>query len=195
MKYILVLCGLSASGKDTILNMIDPIFERLVSHTTRPKRQGEVDGVDYHFIDADDFLAMYVYGEIIEDRTYYTIENGKSAVWHYGLHKSELEKDASDYVVIMDYQGIQQLKEKVDNDIKIIVAYVEASDEKRLDRVKKRGGEIAEFERRDIADKKSFEGCKENSDIIIFNENDSDIRREVIRLIARYNDIRRAMYA
>ena len=186
MKYILVLCGLSASGKDTILNMIDPLFERIVSHTTRPKRKGEIDGVDYHFVDADDFIPMYVRGEIIEDRTYYTIENGESAVWYYGLHESELKKSASDYVVILDYQGLKQLIKKVDKDTRVIVAYVDASDEKRLERVKKRGSELAEFERRDIADKKSFEGCKEFANIIVDNNDDDKIREQVIRLIAKY---------
>ena len=186
MKYILVLCGLSASGKDTILNMIDPLFERIISHTTRPKRQGEVDGVDYHFVDADDFIPMYVRGEIIEDRTYYTIENGESAVWYYGLHENELKKSASDYVVILDYQGLKQLIKKVDKDTRVIVAYVDASDEKRLERVKKRGSELAEFERRDIADKKSFEGCKEFANIIVDNNDDDKIREQVIRLIAKY---------
>lgn len=186
MKYILVLCGLSASGKDTILNMIDPLFERIVSHTTRPKRNGEVDGIDYHFVDADDFIPMYVRGEIIEDRTYYTIENGESAVWYYGLHESELKKSASDYVVILDYQGLKQLIKKVDENTRVIVAYVDASDEKRLERVKKRGSELAEFERRDVADKKSFEGCKEFANIIVDNNEDDKIREQVIRLIAKY---------
>ena len=186
MKYILVLCGMSASGKDTILKMLDPLFERLVSHTTRPQRPNEVNGYDYHFVTKDDFIPMFLQGEIIEDRIYNTIQDGKPATWYYGLHKNELRKSANDYMVILDYQGTKQLINEVDENTKVIVAYIDASDEKRLERVTKRGVEIAEFERREIADKASFEGCKEFANIVVDNNEDEKIREQVIRMVAKY---------
>lgn len=50
---MLVILGESASGKTTLLNNFikaNPKYHKIVTYTTRPMREGEVDGVDYHFI-------------------------------------------------------------------------------------------------------------------------------------------------
>ena len=55
----------------------------LVSHTTRPPRDGEVNGISYHFVD-DDFFNE---NEFLEQRLY----NTEYGIWKYGLHYSELK--------------------------------------------------------------------------------------------------------
>ena len=55
---MIVICAPSGTGKSTLLNRLKldhPELEWSVSCTTRPKRTGETDGIDYHFIDKDDF--------------------------------------------------------------------------------------------------------------------------------------------
>ena len=48
---LLVICGKMCSGKDTIVKrLINKGFKKVVTYTTRPKRRGETDGVDYHYI-------------------------------------------------------------------------------------------------------------------------------------------------
>ena len=55
---VTILCGKSASGKDTLLRELikDGYFQPLISTTTRPMRDGEVQDKDYHFISHDDFM-------------------------------------------------------------------------------------------------------------------------------------------
>ena len=66
MKPIVIgICGKSASGKDyTATRLVDEYIEmgipvnKVVSYTTRPQRDGEINGVDYHFIDRRTFIKM-----------------------------------------------------------------------------------------------------------------------------------------
>lgn len=84
----LVLCGPSGSGKSTLLKRIleefPDSFGFSVSHTTRTPRQGEVDGVHYHFISRADFENGLSKGEFIESATY-----GGNL---YGTSKRSLQK-------------------------------------------------------------------------------------------------------
>ena len=53
---LLIICGKMCSGKDTIVKrLINKGFKKVVTYTTRPKKRGEVDGVDYHYISKEDF--------------------------------------------------------------------------------------------------------------------------------------------
>lgn len=67
---LLVLTGLTGSGKDTIVEIIladkRTNFERIVTHNTRPPRPGEVEGRDYFFVDEPKFSTLIESGEMIE---------------------------------------------------------------------------------------------------------------------------------
>ena len=82
---MIILIGASSSGKSTIEQEVDKrgICNKLTSHTTRPKRVNEVEGVDYYFADKDVFLKMENNNEFIEERVYLT----KYGYWEYGLSK------------------------------------------------------------------------------------------------------------
>ena len=58
---LILFSGPSGVGKDTLLDILirkNPNFQKSISITTRERREGEVDGVDYYFITPDDFEAM-----------------------------------------------------------------------------------------------------------------------------------------
>lgn len=84
--------GPSGSGKDTVVNYIvklsKQVYAKLVQFTTRPKREGEIDGVTYNFISMDDFLK-YDKEDIAEYREYKVADG---STWVYGTFKSELLK-------------------------------------------------------------------------------------------------------
>ena len=70
---IIVLLGKMATGKDTVINIIRNKITNmptLISHTTRPKRRGEINGKDYYFVDNKTFESMIERGEFIEFRSY-----------------------------------------------------------------------------------------------------------------------------
>ena len=67
MDSKIVIVGKAASGKDYFRKILsDKGFISGVSHTTRPPRKGEVDGVDYHFITVEQFKAMIESDQLVE---------------------------------------------------------------------------------------------------------------------------------
>ena len=82
---IFVITAPSSAGKDSIVNKLKHKYHVPTSFTTRPKRDYEVDGKDYHFITKEDFLGMEINNEILEYREYHTLLNGEPDTWYYGL--------------------------------------------------------------------------------------------------------------
>ena len=70
MYKIIALIGEAGSGKDRILKEVlaaaPTTFNEIISCTTRPPREGEVDGVNYFFIDAEEFAYKVLNYEMIE---------------------------------------------------------------------------------------------------------------------------------
>lgn len=108
-KKLFLLVGKSASGKDTLMNMLLSDFKEmkpLVSHTTRPMRTGEKDGETYHFVDDATFEEMLDNGEFLET-TSYTIES-ENKIYRYGLSKKEV-MDTPYAMTIVNPYGLNNL--------------------------------------------------------------------------------------
>jgi len=112
---MLVLSSPSGAGKTTLsrkLLALDPAVELSVSVTTRRKREGEVDGRDYHFIDRARFDALVQTGELLEWADVFD---------HcYGTPRAPVEAALAagrDVLFDIDWQGTQQLREKVPKDL------------------------------------------------------------------------------
>jgi guanylate kinase len=105
---LIVLSSPSGAGKSSISRMLlaaDREVTMSVSATTRPKRPGEIDGVDYHFIDDDEFRRMIDAGEFVEWAHVFG--------YRYGTPKAPV-KDAlrrgRDILFDIDWQGARQLE-------------------------------------------------------------------------------------
>ena len=112
---MLVLSSPSGAGKTTISRMLledDDNISLSVSVTTRPMRPGEVDGVDYFFIDPDEFGLMLNRQELLE--------HAKVFDHYYGTPKGAVEEALSagkDVLFDIDWQGEQQLKQAALTDL------------------------------------------------------------------------------
>lgn len=132
---IYAMLGPSGSGKSVIARGSG--LEPLVSHTTRPPRPGEQEGKDYYFISRTKFFNLKQNSFFIEDVKY----EGE----YYGLsHKEIRQKKNFQTYVIMDKEGIKQLKRYVD-DIKVI--YITAPKFQIFKRLIKRDGFIKGIKR------------------------------------------------
>jgi len=111
---LFVLSSPSGAGKSTIARMLlakDSGISLSVSATTRPQREGEVDGRDYHFVSDDQFEAMVADNQFLEWAHVF----GR----RYGTLTREVRKSIEsgcDVLLDIDWQGTQQLKQ-VDPDI------------------------------------------------------------------------------
>ena len=111
---LFVLSSPSGAGKSTIARMLmesDPGIALSVSVTTRPKRAGETDGVDYHFVTDEEFERMLASGAFLEWAHVFG--------FRYGTLRNEVLKvieQGRDVLLDIDWQGTQQLKQ-VDPDI------------------------------------------------------------------------------
>jgi guanylate kinase len=112
---MLVLSSPSGAGKTTLSRKLletDPGVELSVSVTTRKQRSGEINGRDYHFIDAARFDAMVKGGELLEWAQVFG--------HRYGTPRAPVEAalaNGHDVLFDIDWQGTQQLREKADHDL------------------------------------------------------------------------------
>jgi guanylate kinase len=116
---LFVVSAPSGAGKTTLCKEIVDFFPSLrqsVSFTTRPARAGEIDGVDYHFVDAERFRAMVAAGEFAE----WAEVHGN----YYGTALSTLHaasRAGEDVLLDIDCQGARQLKDSVEQAVYIFI--------------------------------------------------------------------------
>jgi guanylate kinase len=145
---LVIISGPSGVGKDTIIDALKRRHRRhggprqhdhhfVITCTTRQPRKGEVNGVSYHFVDADKFHHLRESGELLE----WANVHGN---W-YGTPKSEVARflaKGADVILKIDVQGAQKVKERVDDAILIFV--VPPSLETLFQRLRARATESAE---------------------------------------------------
>ena len=98
----------SGAGKTSLVKALVqrcPKIRVSVSHTTRPVRSGEKDGVNYHFVDEGRFLAMLDRTEFLEHARVFGNLYGTSKIW-----VEEQLKSGYDVILEIDWQGAQQVK-------------------------------------------------------------------------------------
>ena len=117
--FLLVLSSPSGGGKTTIARSLLQARDDLgysVSAATRPRREGERDGVDYHFLTREEFLRRVEAGEFVEWATY--------AGNLYGTLKQEIARilGAGRHAVLdIDIEGARQIRRNLDNSLQVFV--------------------------------------------------------------------------
>jgi guanylate kinase len=117
---MLVLSGPSGAGKGAVCNVLqidDPSLRLSVSATTRPPRNGEVNGVDYFFLDKEVFQKMIADGQLLEFAEVYNN--------YYGTPMRFVEEaleEGHDIILEIDIQGALQVKEKYPQAVLVFIA-------------------------------------------------------------------------
>lgn len=100
----------SGAGKTSLVQALlrdDPALTVSISHTTRPQRPGEEDGVNYHFVDRPAFEAMIDAGAFLEYAEVFGNLYGTSEVF-----VDETLAQGKDVILEIDWQGASQVREK-----------------------------------------------------------------------------------
>jgi len=102
---LVTITGPSLTGKSKLAQLLKPFgFEELISTTTRPPRQGEINGVHYNFVDVSTFKAMVENNLMIEN-----VQVGKN---YYGVSKIAFDNvinKGKNGVIIVEPNGAQQV--------------------------------------------------------------------------------------
>ena len=151
-KYkIIAICGKSASGKDTILQEIVrqfPDLHEIISCTTRPPRDYEINGVNYFFLNEEDFFDKIKNGEMLETSHFRD--------WYYGTSLAGCNKDKIN-IGVFNPDGIKSLM--TNSNVELFVALITATDKVRMLRSlhREHNPDVDEIVRRYLTDKEDFE--------------------------------------
>ena len=176
---LIIISGTTCAGKGTVVKELLKRNENLkvsISYTTRAKRDGEIDGEDYFFVQTDEFENMIANGEFLE---YAKVQYDK----YYGTSKKKKKKmldDGYDVILEIDVQGAQQIKEMFPQTILIFIMAPSMSEVKR--RIKARGKETKEqiIERFTVAYREINEISKYNYVVVNDNLDDAVSKVEAI---------------
>ncbi|MBQ9593581.1 MAG: guanylate kinase, partial [Lachnospiraceae bacterium] len=126
MSFLYVLMGKSATGKDHIYRDLlrEVPLEPVVMYTTRPMRDGETEGVQYHFVDRETLQALQEAGKVIERRTYETV----FGPWDYfTVDDGQIRRDGKDRILIGTLEVYEKLREYFGEDF-VRPIYIETED-------------------------------------------------------------------
>jgi guanylate kinase len=162
----LVLSAPSGAGKTTIARRLrerrgDVVFS--VSATTRPPREGERDGRDYHFVSREEFRRMIDAGELIEWAEVH------GSLYGTPLANVRAARARGEFLLLdIDVQGARQIRDRVPEAVRIFI--VPPSGETLIGRLVGRGSEDAERVRRRLGNALEEIGAAAEFDHVVVND-------------------------
>ena len=160
---MIILVGASATGKSVIAKQLFDKYniKKVITYTTRPMREGEINDVDYHFINKEDFINKM--------NNEYFIETAMYNNNYYGTAYEDISKDK---VLIVEPNGANVYYEKLKD--KVIIFYLQASESERKKIMEIRGDSIENINKRLKSDVEYFDFNKfKHIDLVINTENKS----------------------
>ncbi|MCP4300134.1 MAG: guanylate kinase [Gammaproteobacteria bacterium] len=161
-----VIAAPSGAGKTTIVKALvkkNPDLRFSISYTTRQKRRTEVDGVDYLFVDVDEFENLNAEGELLEYAEVF--EN------FYATSRSQVEKhlnEGQNVVLEIDWQGAQQVRESMPECVTIFILPPSLEELER--RLRDRRTDSPEVIERRLRDAQSDMSHWDEFDYVIIND-------------------------
>ncbi|WP_445620309.1 guanylate kinase [Kushneria sp. Sum13] len=156
----------SGAGKTSLVRELIAATDHIgvsVSHTTRQKRAGETDGINYHFVDEPAFEAMIQRNEFFEHAWVFDR--------HYGTSRLEVEKRLShgeDVILEIDWQGARQVRAQMPQAVSIFI--LPPSREALRERLSNRGQDDAATIDRRMRDAVSEMSHFNEYDYLIIND-------------------------
>ena len=177
---LFIVAAPSGAGKTTLVRLLlenDPQIKVSISHTTRPPRQGEEDGREYHFTDVPGFLERVNQGEFLE----WAEVHGN----YYGTSKRWIEAEMSsgrDVLLEIDWQGAQQVRRVFPQAIGVFV--LPPSMEALKVRLSGRGTDSADVIARRIAAARDEMRHVDEFDYVIINDDLQQASRDLQSIVS-----------
>jgi guanylate kinase len=162
---LVVISGPSGVGKDVTLKRMQEMgcrFHFVVTTTDRPRRPGEVDGVDYFFVSSAEFERMIEGDELLEHATVY----GQ----HKGVSRDQVRRaldSGQDVVMRLDVQGAATIRRLVPD--AVLIFLTTESEQELMARLKARRTESGQALRTRLEIARQEMGCIDEFDYIVVN--------------------------
>ncbi|HYM15213.1 MAG TPA: guanylate kinase [Dehalococcoidia bacterium] len=166
VPLLVVLSGPSGAGKDAVLDELarrGHRFHRVVTCTTRPRRPGERDGVDYYFVTDAAFDQLIAEGGLLEHATVYGHRSGVPR-----QQVVDRLREGLDVYVRTDVQGAASIKELAPEAVRVFIA--PASLAELEERIRARGTDDEERVQRRLATARDEMARRSEFDYVIVNE-------------------------
>jgi guanylate kinase len=162
-----VIAAPSGAGKTTLVRALERRNSNLrfsISYTTRDQRHTEADGVDYLFVDKDEFVALKERGALLESAEVF--DN------FYGTSREQVEQhlaNGHDVILEIDWQGARQVRESMPQCVSIFIMPPSVEELER--RLRNRRTDSPEVIARRLRDSMSDMSHWDEFDYVIINDN------------------------
>ena len=180
LGILFVIAAPSGGGKTSLVNQLlktDSQLKLSISHTTRPKRPGEIEGKHYFFVTPDVFHQMVERGEFLEHATVFGDAKGTTS-----QQVLQSLQEGLDVILEIDWQGARQIRQLFENVVSIFI--LPPSYEILAERLSQRGQDNADIihQRMEKA-RNEISHCKE-FDFIVFNDDFDRCLQQIQSIIA-----------
>src|SRR5690554_797747 len=176
---LFVISAPSGAGKTSLVAEMLHADQKLgvsVSHTTRPMREGEKDGINYHFVGRSEFETMIGQGDFLEHADVFGNYYGTSQVW-----VRETLATGQDVILEIDWQGAKQVRRLIPECVSVFI--VPPSAEVLRQRLVGRGTDAADVVERRLAE--AEEECRHavEFDYLVVNDDFSTALADLLAIV------------
>lgn len=176
---LFVISAPSGAGKTSLVAEMLHADQKLgvsVSHTTRPMREGEKDGINYHFVSRDEFETMISCGDFLEHADVFGNYYGTSQVW-----VREMLAIGRDVILEIDWQGASQVRRLIPECVSVFI--VPPSYEVLRDRLVGRGTDVSEVVERRLSEAR--EECRHvgEFDYLVVNDGFQEALADLLAIV------------
>ena len=178
---LFIVAAPSGAGKSSLVNAVladDKTLALSVSFTTRPPRTGEVNGRDYHFVDAKAFQAMIERGEFLESADVHGNRYGTSQKWI-----NEARAKGLDIILEIDWQGAQQVRRAFPDAVSIFILPPPPVLPELERRLRARGQDTEAVIERRLRDARDEISHAAEFDYVIINNKFEDARQDLAAVV------------
>lgn len=178
---LVIIAGVSGAGKDTInkeLIRTNENIESLPSYTSRNKRDGETEGVEYHFVNKEKFVEMIENNEFYE---YNLCHNN-----YYGTSRKLMNDKIQKGKIIVkdiDVNGTENLVKLLKDDVKVVTIFLRVEKDELEKRLLQRGDNLTKEDINLRLGRLEFEESKMNVYDYVINNNNLEKTIQVIKSI------------
>jgi guanylate kinase len=178
---LIVISGPSGVGKDTVIKRLlelDPKLRKTVSYTTRSRRKGEVEGMDYLYVSRKDLESRILEGQTLEHAEYDGNLYATSAA-----QVDERLNDGYDTILKIDVQGAEQVRLQFPDALFIFIA-PPSMDELYRRQIRRNTETFQDMTARRLIAQREMD-YKSRYDYVVVNDDVERAAREILEIIRR----------